>query len=210
MHGGFFIADYAGQALLAAQGLPAGVSPISGIPVSILLGVAVNNTLTLPETLRPGLKACSVAALRAGIVCVGAKLSFVEVARLGMTGIPVVLATIGAGLTTIPLLARGLGLPPKLGALMAAGSSICGVTAITALAPAIRANEKEVGLAVANVVAFGTIAMLTYPYLAHSMFAHSEQVGMFLGTAIHDTSQVSFSVCRCGVLCWVAPRSRLC
>ena len=190
MQTGFWTADHLGQALLAAQGLTGAASPISGIPVSILLGMLVNNAVTLPQSLRPGLKFCTVSALRAGIVCVGAKLSFVDVARLGAAGIPVVMATIGAGLTVVPMLARRLGLPPKLGLLVAAGTSICGVTAITALAPAIKANEREVGLAVANVVAFGTVAMLTYPYLGNALFAHSEQIGMFLGTAIHDTSQV--------------------
>ena len=190
MQVGFWGADHLGAALLAAQGLSGGASPVSGIPVSILLGMAINNTVTLPESLRPGLKACTVTALRAGIVCVGAKLSFVDVARLGAAGIPVVVTSIGAGLTFVPLLAKRLGLSAKLGSLVAAGTSICGVTAITALAPAIKANEREVGLAVANVVAFGTAAMLTYPYLANSLLAHSEQIGMFLGCAVHDTSQV--------------------
>jgi uncharacterized integral membrane protein (TIGR00698 family) len=83
-----------------------------------------------------------------------------------------------------------MGLPSKMSSLIAAGTSICGVTAITALAPAIKANERDTGVAVANVVAFGTVGMLTYPYLAHAIFDSSEQVGLFLGLAIHDTSQV--------------------
>ena len=46
-------------------------------------------------------------------------------------------------------------------------------------------------MAVANVVAFGTFGMLAYPYLAHHLLApESAQVGLFLGTAVHDTSQV--------------------
>jgi uncharacterized membrane protein YadS len=43
---------------------------------------------------------------------------------------------------------------------------------------------------VANVVAFGLFGMLVYPYVAHALIARSETVGLFLGTAIHDTSQV--------------------
>ena len=83
-----------------------------------------------------------------------------------------------------------MGLPSKMSSLIAAGTSICGVTAITALSPAIKANERDTGVAVANVVAFGTLGMLTYPYLAHAVMDTSEQVGLFLGLAIHDTSQV--------------------
>ena len=44
--------------------------------------------------------------------------------------------------------------------------------------------------AVANVVAFGLFGMLTYPYLAHALLGSSETIGLFLGTAVHDTSQV--------------------
>ena len=85
---------------------------------------------------------------------------------------------------------RKLGLPPRLGMLIAAGTSICGVTAIVSTAPAIEADEREVAYAVANVVAFGLFGMLTYPYLAHAVLGSSETIGLFLGTAVHDTSQV--------------------
>ena len=70
------------------------------------------------------------------------------------------------------------------------GSSICGVTAIVSLAPAIGATDKETAIAVANVVAFGLFGMLTYPYLAHACLDSPGAVGLFLGTAVHDTSQV--------------------
>ena len=64
------------------------------------------------------------------------------------------------------------------------------MTAIVSTAPAIDADEREVAYAVANVVAFGLFGMLVYPYLAHALLQRSETVGLFLGTAVHDTSQV--------------------
>jgi uncharacterized membrane protein YadS len=104
--------------------------------------------------------------------------------------LPVVLATIGTGLIFVTWFNRKLGLPPRLGTLIAAGTSICGVTAIVSTAPAIEADEREVAYAVANVVAFGLFGMLAYPYLAHAVLGSSETIGLFLGTAVHDTSQV--------------------
>jgi uncharacterized membrane protein YadS len=57
--------------------------------------------------------------------------------------------------------------------------------------PVIEAEESEVAYTVANVTLFGLFAMLTYPYLAHALFGpQSGSVGLFLGTGIHDTSQV--------------------
>ncbi len=189
MLAGFWLADLIGQQILAAQGLT-GSSPVSGVPVAIVLGLLIRNTLPLPASLAPGLKFATTNILRAGIVLVGIRLSVFDVLKLGLAGLPVVLAAIATGMLFVTWFNNKLGLPPRLGTLIAAGTSICGVTAIVSTAPAIDADEKEVAYAVANVVAFGLIGMLVYPYLAHSLLNTSESIGLFLGTAVHDTSQV--------------------
>lgn len=189
MVAGFWVADLIGQRILAAQGLT-GSSPVSGVPVAIVLGLLLRNTLPLPVSLAPGLKFATTNILRAGIVLVGIRLSLFDVLKLGVAGLPVVLAAVTTGMLFVTWFNRKLGLPPRLGTLIAAGTSICGVTAIVSTAPAIDADEREVAYAVANVVAFGLIGMLVYPYLAHSLLSTSETIGLFLGTAIHDTSQV--------------------
>lgn len=186
---GFWLADLIGLQILAAQGL-SGSSPVSGVPVAIVLGLLLRNALPLPSSLAPGLKFATTTILRAGIVVVGIRLSVFEVVKLGVAGVPVVLAAIATGLIFVTWFNRRLGLPPRLGTLIAAGTSICGVTAIVSTAPAIDADEREVAYAVANVVAFGLFGMLTYPYLAHAVLPTSETIGLFLGTAVHDTSQV--------------------
>lgn len=186
---GFWLADQIGHAILAAQGLT-GSSPVSGVPVAIVLGLLLRNLAPLPESLSPGLKLATTTVLRLGIVLVGIRLSFFDVLKLGLAGLPVVVAAITTGLVFVTWFNRKLGLPPRLGTLIAAGTSICGVTAIVSTAPAIEADEREVAYAVANVVAFGLFGMLVYPYLAHALLAGSETIGLFLGTAVHDTSQV--------------------
>lgn len=189
MLAGFWLADAIGRQILAAQGLT-GSSPVSGVPVAIVLGLLLRNTLPLPASLAPGLKFATTTILRAGIVLVGIRLSLFDVVKLGIAGLPVVLGAIATGMLFVTWFNRKLGLPPRLGTLIAAGTSICGVTAIVSTAPAIEADEREVAYAVANVVAFGLIGMLLYPYLAHTVLNTSETIGLFLGTAIHDTSQV--------------------
>lgn len=189
MLAGFWLADQLGHAMLAAQGLT-GSSPISGVPVAIVLGLLLRNLLPLPDALTPGLKFSTTTILRLGIVLVGIRLSVFDVLKLGIAGLPVVLAAITTGLVFVTWFNRWLGLPPRLGTLVAAGTSICGVTAIVSTAPAIEADEREVAYAVANVVAFGLFGMLVYPYLAHALLGRSETIGLFLGTAVHDTSQV--------------------
>jgi uncharacterized integral membrane protein (TIGR00698 family) len=189
MLAGFWLADFIGRQILAAQDL-SGSSPVSGVPVAIVLGLLLRNTLPLPASLAPGLKYATTNVLRAGIVLVGIRLSLFDVVKLGIAGLPVVVAAIATGMLFVTWFNRKLGLPPRLGTLIAAGTSICGVTAIVATAPAIEADEREVAYAVANVVAFGLMGMLLYPYLAHAWLGTSETIGLFLGTAVHDTSQV--------------------
>jgi uncharacterized membrane protein YadS len=129
--------------------------------------------------------------LRLGIILVGVKLSFLDVLELGAYGVPVVFTVIAVALVLTTWFARRLGVSDRLAALAAASTAICGVTATVAVAPAIDADDREVAYTVANVTLFGILAMLAYPYLAHWLFAAAPAAaGLFLGTAIHETSQV--------------------
>ena len=180
--GGFAVADHISTAV---------GTPVAGVPLAILLGAAINNAVTLPRWVRPGLRTASGTVLRIGIVCVGAKLSASDLLESGTFALVPVLISVGAGLYLIPKIAKSAGLHPRLGSLLAAGTSICGVTAVSALAPAIAATQAEVSVAVANVVVWGSCAMLAAPHLAHSLLGKcSEAAGMWLGLAVHDTAQV--------------------
>eukprot|EP00282_Hemiselmis_andersenii_P003189 CAMPEP_0114113500 /NCGR_PEP_ID=MMETSP0043_2-20121206/2949_1 /TAXON_ID=464988 /ORGANISM="Hemiselmis andersenii, Strain CCMP644" /LENGTH=265 /DNA_ID=CAMNT_0001205661 /DNA_START=61 /DNA_END=855 /DNA_ORIENTATION=- len=182
----------AGGAAGAAASLPPEWH-VSAIPLSIAFGAAAGNAVPkMREVLKPGVKLCSSTVLRAGVVCVGAKLSAAQVLSLGWTTIPAAAAAVTVGIATIPKIASMAGLPPRLGALIAAGTSVCGVTAIGAVAPAIGATQAEVAVAVGNVVAYGTAAMLAYPHLAARLFppGDSQHIGLFLGLGVHDTAQV--------------------
>jgi uncharacterized integral membrane protein (TIGR00698 family) len=86
---------------------------------------------------------------------------------------------------------RLLGVPIGLQRLLAAGTAICGCTAIVALAPILRARQQDVGIAIACVVLFGSLAMIAYPWIAHFYFGEDVgAAGMFFGASIQDTSQV--------------------
>ena len=76
--------------------------------------------------------------------------------------------------------------------LISIGSTVCGTTAIMATAPVIKANKNEVSYAIANITLFGILSMLIYPYFANFYFeGNSLFIGLFLGTSIHETSQVA-------------------
>jgi uncharacterized integral membrane protein (TIGR00698 family) len=187
------VSVWVGHLILRAQGLdPAGrTGGISAMTCAIVIGLLLANVLEVRPSFRPGLEFSVRKLLRLGIILVGIKLSLVDVLRLGLWGIPVVVVVIGSALVLTTWFARRLGLGTRLGTLAAASTAICGVTAALAVAPTIDADDREVAYTVANVTLFGMVAMFVYPYLAHYLFAkQAGAAGLFLGTAIHDTSQV--------------------
>jgi len=188
----FPAAGWLGRWLLYFQGIdPAGkASPISGVLVAIVVGILVRNLAGLHPVFKMGIGFSVTKLLRLGIILVGIKLSLIDILKLGAWGIPIVAASIASGLVFVSWFNRFLGLPERLGTLIAAGTGICGVTAIVSTAPAIDADEKEVAYAVANITLFGLLAMFIYPYLAPHLLSSSEQIGLFLGTSIHETAQV--------------------
>lgn len=171
---------------------PAGkASPVSTITIAVLAAITLRNLFGLSPLLTPGVNVAIKRVLRVGIVLVGLKLSLAEVARLGVWGLPMIAILIVTAIVVTRILARLLGVSDKLATLTAAATSICGVTAAVAIAPAIDADDQELAYTIANVTLFGLLAMLFYPYIAHGFFANqSVSAGMFLGTGIHDTSQV--------------------
>lgn len=192
MGAALWLAELLGRGLLLLRGVDPGgkASPVSGVTTAILLGIVIRNLFRLPAVTQSGLQFCVKKLLRLGIILVGIKLSVLDVLKLGAWGVPVVIIVIGSGLFLISWLNRVLRLPERLGLLIAAGTGICGVTAIVSTAPVINADEEETAYAVASITVFGLLGMLLYPYLAPLLFSTSEQIGIFMGVAIHDTSQV--------------------
>lgn len=165
---------------------------LSYIMTAIVIGLVVGNAVAIPPAFAPGVAFCLTKLLRLGIIMMGIRLSIFDAARIGAWGIPIVLICIITGLVLTTYFTRLLRLSDRLGTLMAVGTSICGATAIVATAPAIGAKDQEVAYAVANITVFGIIAMLVYPYLANVLFSGNlVMVGLFLGTAIHETAQVT-------------------
>ena len=181
-----WLSDWTGERLLGFD-----KTPISAVLLAILLGLIIRAAVPLPKVLKPGLSFGVKKVLRLGIILLGIRLTIFDVVRLGAYGVPIVLLCIGGALVVTARINRWLELPERLGALVAVGTSICGVSAIVATGPAIDAEEEEVAYAVAVITIFGLFATLVYPYLANAIFAgEALSAGLFLGTSVHDTSQV--------------------
>ncbi|MFK7957999.1 MAG: YeiH family protein [Lysobacterales bacterium] len=178
--------------LLGGGTLGLEISPLSPIMLAIVLGAILCNLNWVPASWQSGLKFCTKAVLQTGIVFLGFRLSLTAAGTIGLTALPLVLTCIATALLVVTVAGRLMGLPIRLTGLIAIGTSICGCTAIVAMAPLIRARDEEVSYGIAVVAIFGMVAMLVYPWLAQGLFsARPDLAGYFLGTSIHDTAQVA-------------------
>ena len=167
-------------------------SPISTAMIAILIGMFFGNIFQMRKNFLEGLNFTQNYILKLGIICLGIQLKPFEFLEFGSVAIPLIIVCIISVLVVIKLLIKKLKIPTRMAYLIAIGSTVCGTTAIMATAPIIGAKKNEVSYAVANITLFGILSMLIYPYFANYYFdAEPMFVGLFLGTSIHETSQVA-------------------
>ena len=167
-------------------------SPISTAMIAILLGIFFGNFFKVRDGFQKGLDFSREYILKLGIICLGIQLKPFEFLDFGKIAIPLIIICIISVLLVIKLLIKKLKIPTRMAYLISIGSTVCGTTAIMATAPVIKANKSEVSYAIANITLFGILSMLIYPYFADFYFdSEPLLIGLFLGTSIHETSQVA-------------------
>ena len=167
-------------------------SPISTAMIAILSGILFGNIFQIREIFLKGLDFTQKNILKLGIICLGIQLKPFEFLEFGKIAIPLIIICIVSVLFVIKLISKKIIIPKRMSYLISVGSTVCGTTAIMAMAPVINAKKNEVSYAIANITLFGILSMLIYPYFANFYFnGESLFIGLFLGTAIHETAQVA-------------------
>ncbi|WP_258062883.1 MULTISPECIES: YeiH family protein [unclassified Rathayibacter] len=187
------VAACAVAAVIAAL-LHATVPAVPMLTAAVALGILVAQLPAarplLSGALAPGLKFSSRSLMRAGIVLLGLKLSLIDIAALGWGAILVVVGIVLATFGLTWALGRVLRLPGQEPLLLAAGFSICGASAIGAMAGATRAKEQEQATPVALVTLCGTLAIAVLPALQQPLGLSDVQFGHWVGASVHDVGQV--------------------
>ena len=188
---GLALAAAVAAAAFALRALPwpliASVSPLM---LAILIGMAVRNLLGRPEQARAGIALCLRTPLRTGIVLLGLQVTLAEILGIGVAGLLILaFALLSTYLFTIWLGAR-LGVPQGLATLIAAGTGVCGASAIVAANTVVRDDDEAVAYALATVTLFGTIAMFSYPLLATLLPLSEHGYGLWTGASVHEVAQV--------------------
>ncbi len=184
---GHFLSIYVGQNLLGFS-----KSPISPIMLAILIGFLIKNLLMSSKNFDPGLDFILNVILKIGITFLGIKISLGVFLKVGISGIPIIAICISTGMLVVLFFGHRMKIPITLSLLVAAGTAICGATAIVIISKSINAKKEEISYAVACITIFGLIAMFLNPFIARYLFFKNEiSAGLFLGTSIHETAQVA-------------------
>ncbi|MDJ0797613.1 MAG: YeiH family protein [Calothrix sp. MO_167.B12] len=166
------------------------LSLLSSLIMAIILGILVKNTIGVPKIFQPGIKFSLKRILRLSIILLGLRLSLPQVIAVGPIGLAIVLVTLVSTFIFTCWMGRQLGVNQKLTKLIAAGTSICGASAIVATNGVVESKDEDVAYAVAIVTIFGTISMLLYPLLSVMFQVTSQEFGIWCGVSIHETAQV--------------------
>ena len=166
---------------------------LSPMIIGIVLGMLYANSLRnhLPETWVPGIQFCSKRLLRVGIIFYGFRLTFQDIAAVGIPGI-----TIDAIVVTVTIIggyligAKLLKMDSDTAMLTSVGSGICGAAAVLGAEATMRTQPYKTAVAVATVVIFGTISMFIYPiaYRTGLLDLDPQQMGIYGGATLHEVA----------------------
>ncbi len=181
-------------AMLAALGTALHALPVLGtfspLILSILLGIAFHNVIGTPQRAHAGIAFSLRRILRFGIILLGLQISAAQVAAVGVTGIAVIVAGLVATIIFTKAVGRWLRVDPKLAELIAAGTSICGASAVIATNTVTKGRDEDVAYAVACITIFGSAAMFLYPIAGAALQLSSHDYGLWSGSSIHEIAQV--------------------
>jgi uncharacterized integral membrane protein (TIGR00698 family) len=196
-----FVAIIAAAATWIAELKPVASMGISPLVVGIVIGIFYANTLhnKFPKDWESGITFSGKKILRFAIVFYGFRITFQEIADVGLEGFLVSLIM----LSSTFILGTWIGqkmfkMDRDTSMLSASGASVCGAAAVLATEPVLKAEEHKAAIAVSMVVLFGTISMFLYPVLYSTIiesatgFLHMtpQQFGIYVGGTIHEVAQV--------------------
>lgn len=186
---------FPGFALCAAVGALAYVAgrlvPIVGAPVfAIVFGAALAALWKPPARFESGIRTAGRAVLQIAIVALGLTLQLREVFVVGAGSLPVMLGSAVVTLAAAYVVGRMLYVEPNLRRLLGVGTTICGGSAIAALAGVIEVSQAEFAYAISTVFLFNIIAVLIFPWIGHAFALSPHAFGLWAGTAVNDTSSV--------------------
>lgn len=157
--------------------------------LAILIGIAIRNTVGVPTMLQPGLRYSTILT-KTGIVVMGAKYSLAGLVTVGTQALVMIAVFLFSSAAFLMWMGKKMKMSSSLSACLAAGLSVCGVSATIAVAPAVNAKKEEMAYSIAVVLMFGLLALIFFPIIGNMFNLTDTQYGAFAGVGIVNSAQV--------------------
>ncbi|WP_430245271.1 YeiH family protein [Neorhizobium sp. DAR64861/K0K2] len=177
-----------------------GANLLEALVFAIVIGIATRTAIPGKKSWQPGIDFGAKTLLEIGIVLLGASISFGTVQGAGLLVIVCVIVVVVLSICVSFAVARLLRLPPRLAVLIACGNSICGNSAIIAVAPIIHADSDEIAAALAFTAVLGVFAVLALPVLYTYTGLSVAQYGALAGLTVYAVPQVLAAAAPAGLV----------
>ena len=164
------------------------LSPFITPPIALLMGLIIAQFIGHPY-LHLNHKATHI-LLQISVVGLGFGMNVTSAMKAGKEGILFTIISIIATLILGYILGKFLKIEKKTSFLISAGTAICGGSAIAAISPVIKAEEKQISMALGTIFILNSVALVIFPFIGHALNLSQTQFGMWCAIAIHDTSSV--------------------
>lgn len=180
----------AGYALAEVELALSGRAWIEALVLAILIGAAVRSSWTPGERWQPGIDFSAKLVLEIAVVLLGASVSAATILSAGWPLLISILLIVAGAILFSFAIGRMLGLSKRLAMLVACGNSICGNSAIAAVAPVIGADGDEVASSIAFTAVLGVIVVLSLPLIGAILQMTEFGYGALAGLTVYAVPQV--------------------
>ncbi|MBN8989422.1 MAG: putative sulfate exporter family transporter [Rhizobiales bacterium] len=173
---------------------------VEALVIAILLGMAIRTIWQPSERWRSGIAFSAKQLLEVAVMLLGASVSFAAIVASGYLLVAAIAATVVIMLAVSYGLSRMLGLPTKMSILIACGNSICGNSAIAAVAPVIGADGDDVASSISFTAILGVLMVLGLPLLIPLLGLSATQYGILAGLTVYAVPQVLAATVPAGIV----------
>lgn len=164
------------------------LSPLISPPIALLMGLIIAQFIGHPY-LHLNHKATHI-LLQVSVVGLGFGMNVTSALKAGKEGILFTIVSIIGTLVIGFFMGKFLKIEKKTSYLISTGTAICGGSAIAAISPVIKAEEKQISVALGTIFILNSAALFLFPFIGHQLNLSQSQFGMWCAIAIHDTSSV--------------------
>lgn len=163
---------------------------VENLVLAILIGTAVRSLVPLPKVFDVGILFSAKRVMEAAIVLLGASISLQTLRAAGIEMVGGIMALVACAIFASYAIGKLFGLNRKLAILVACGNSICGNSAVAAVAPVIDADSDDVAAAIAFTAVLGVVVVLALPLALHAFSMSGLQYGVLSGLTVYAVPQV--------------------